>query len=371
MSLPALPQFTADFNTSEDMSYYAIALWSFGAGAVQLFFAPLSNILSKKRILLFGVFLFTMSVLVCFFTNSVQQFLLARFIQGTTVCFISLSGYAIIHEKYSTKGAVGILSILSAISVIAPAVGPSLGAVIISNGSWRYIFGLLFILGVIGFTGLFYSMSCEEFQPRLKEKITSSALRSYYRIITNFSFMRYNMIYSIGIASIIIWNIQSPFIIISQALKTEMFYGIYQGVIFTAFMGGSFLARYLNHNNKRQHILSLGLIICFLASVSFLLILLLSNNILLFLPSLMLYSFGTSLPLGMLNRYIIEASEEEVGMKIAVLSTFISIFVLILNYAVILLSLNNLKGIGMMIAIVTGINYILYVADRSQSSVVK
>lgn len=367
MSLPALPQFAAAFNVTQEISHYGIILWSVGAGSVQLLFAPLADRWGKKQTLLIGILLFLVASLVCALTLNITWFFIGRFIQGMTVCFICISGYSLVHELSSTKDAISALSMLSAITVIAPAIGPSLGGVIVYYFSWRYIFYLFLILGIIGFIGLALSMQVHKVKQDSASLTLNKPLHIYSRIVSNFSFMRYSLIFAISIAGLIIWNVQSSFLIILKLGKTEIFYGVYQGAVFSFFVIGSFLAKYLNHNNKSQYILLPGLIISVLANIFLYLITIFINDIMWALPTLMFYAFGAAMPLGLLNRYAVDASTEATTMKMAMLSTLITVFVLILNYVVIYFDIEDLHKISILLCVVSVINFILYLIKTPKS----
>jgi len=193
-----------------------------------------------------------------------------------------------------------------------------------------------------------------------KKPVFINALKNYSKIFTNIFYIRYGCMYAMSIAGIIEWNIKSPSIIIGHYNNSAIFYGIYQGLVFGAFMLGSLFAKYLNYQDRRKSILFLGLLICSIGNILLLVLVRITDELIFFLPALLLYAFGTSMPLGLLNRYAIESSEEAAGMKMAVLSTLISVFVIFFHISVANFDLGNLPGLSLLMVVITLMNIFLY-----------
>lgn len=62
------------------------------------------------------------------FVTSIDQYLIARFIQGTSICFISTVGYVSIQETFDEKESIRIMAALTSIVLLAPVIGPLAGA---------------------------------------------------------------------------------------------------------------------------------------------------------------------------------------------------------------------------------------------------
>ncbi len=58
------------------------------------------------------------------FVTSIDQYLIARFIQGTSICFISTVGYVSIQEAFDEKESIRIMAALTSIVLLAPVIGP-------------------------------------------------------------------------------------------------------------------------------------------------------------------------------------------------------------------------------------------------------
>jgi multidrug resistance protein len=101
---------------------------------------PLSDRLGRRPILICGMLLFVLATLACALTTDFNLFLAGRFVQGATVCFILVAGYASIHEMYEQKEAIKIISLMNSVTVVAPALGPLIGGLIVTFATWRWTF---------------------------------------------------------------------------------------------------------------------------------------------------------------------------------------------------------------------------------------
>ena len=78
---------------------------SLGGMALQWLLGPLSDRIGRRPVLITGALIFTLACAATMFTTSMTQFLIARAIQGTSICFIATVGYVTVQEAFGqTKG---------------------------------------------------------------------------------------------------------------------------------------------------------------------------------------------------------------------------------------------------------------------------
>ena len=63
--------------------------------------------IGRRPVLLTGALIFTLACPATLFTTSMTQFLIARFVQGTSICFIATVGYVTVQEAFEEKGRSG------------------------------------------------------------------------------------------------------------------------------------------------------------------------------------------------------------------------------------------------------------------------
>src|SRR3990167_8414754 len=158
MIMPAMISVVQTFNGHESNIATSLTAYILGGSSLQLFLGPLSDHFGRRPVMLVGASLFILFTVFLASSQSMNQFLIARFFQGTGLCFISVVGYATIQEIFSEMEAVRLISIMTNVASLAPLLGPLAGALFISYFSWRGIFILIAGLTLITLWGLWRFM---------------------------------------------------------------------------------------------------------------------------------------------------------------------------------------------------------------------
>lgn len=324
MFLPALPAVSKDLGISHSEAQLTIMYWFLGSVSVQLILGPLADRFGRKPVLCFGGILFIFSTLLCAFATNLHTLLIARFIQGSGICFMAVPGYASIHECYDQKQAIKIIAFMGGISVLAPALGPLVGSLILLFLNWRWIFGFLFCWALIAVTLLIIwmpeTMSVEKRHPLVIKNI----LKNYFKIITNVNFLKIISVYGLLFSGFITWIVAGPFLVIESFHYSPTVFGLLQGLIFVSFIAASRSVKYFLDWLGLKKLIHLGLGICMLSGViSLILSFLFPTFMFGAIITYIIYAFGSGLIFAPLNRLTIEASNEPMGSRMAVFSTFI------------------------------------------------
>jgi DHA1 family multidrug resistance protein-like MFS transporter len=122
----------------------------------QLFSGALSDIYGRKRIILFGLFTFSLASLFCASSNTTGLFLGARALQGLGSAFIAPTIMAVIGDVFPYKERGRVMGGYGASTTAGIALGP-LVAGFFAIIDWRLVFQMLFLFsGLLGSVYLFY-----------------------------------------------------------------------------------------------------------------------------------------------------------------------------------------------------------------------
>lgn len=167
--LPAFPNIASDLKVlSDDGTQLIIAILFLGFGFGQLIFGPLSDILGRKAPIYFGICIFIIGSVVSGFAPTFEIFLLGRFLQGFGGAAPRIVSLALIRDQYSGNAMAQITSLVMTIFILVPAIAPSLGQIILTFYSWRAIFIVLFIVGLI--TWIWFGFRQHETLPKFSRK---------------------------------------------------------------------------------------------------------------------------------------------------------------------------------------------------------
>ena len=147
----ALPILTQTFNASFQQIQWIVIAYLLAVTALIVSAGRLGDMTGRRRLLLGGLFIYTASSLFCGFAPSLQLLIVGRAIQGlggTVMMALTLAFVGETVPKEKTGSAMGLLSTMSAVGT---ALGPSLGGFLISSFGWRSIFLFNIPLGVLAF----------------------------------------------------------------------------------------------------------------------------------------------------------------------------------------------------------------------------
>ncbi len=327
MYVPALPQIATMLQITPSMAQMTLTAWFLGSAAFQLLLGPLSDYLGRKPVLLAGGVVFVISTLICATTHHLTLLLFARFLQGSTVAFVMVAGYASIHEFFDQKKAIQTLAWMNSVSILAPALGPLIGGALLNYQPYSFIFWALGLASLVLFLLLAKVMPETNPNGRTEHPLEfKRTVKSYQKIIFNALFLRYLLTFCFIFGAFIAWITYSPFLFIKQMGFSPLMYGFFQTLVFLGFITGTRLIKFLMEKFDLNTLILVGLS-CTLTggSLAILLTLLTTQWFSIVIP-LTLFALGAGLLFAPLNRLAIESSEEPAGKKVAIFSSMMGLF---------------------------------------------
>ncbi|MBA2709811.1 MAG: MFS transporter [Tatlockia sp.] len=328
MIMPGMLKVVESFDGPETAVATSLTLYILGGASLQLFLGPISDRYGRRPVMLWGALLFFICTIAIACSNSINQFLAARFFQGMGLCFISVIGYATLQEIFSEMDAIRLISIMANVSTAAPLLGPLLGAVFILYFSWRFIFVIIGLFALFALWGLWRYMPEPVGQIKLDgEEIKSISLaprviaRNYLNLLKNLTFI----FGSIGLGFLVLpcvaWIALAPVILIRDAKLSVIEYALWQLPVFGAILGGNWLLQRLTRKGTLRKILVTGSIISSIGLfLTFIIPYLTSNYFIWILPGFIIYFFGLGITGGPLNRFIIFSTDIGKGTASALMS---------------------------------------------------
>ena len=149
INLPAIPVTAADLGTSLTMAQLTVTVFFGGFAVGQLLWGSLSDRIGRKPGILIGTVLYEIATVGCALAPDIETLLTLRVIQGIGAGAGAVLGRAIVRDLFQGAQMARILSLVMAAFILAPIVAPSIGAVILTFASWRWIFGFLAIYGAV------------------------------------------------------------------------------------------------------------------------------------------------------------------------------------------------------------------------------
>jgi EmrB/QacA subfamily drug resistance transporter len=161
-----LPAFAQAFNASFQEVQWIVLAYLLASTTLIVSVGRLGDITGRRRLLLAGIFLFTVASVLCGVAPTLWLLIAARAAQGLGAAIMMALSMAFVGEtvpKAKTGSAMGLLGTMSAIGT---ALGPSLGGVLIAGLSWRAIFLVNVPLGILTFLLAYRALPVDRRGPR-------------------------------------------------------------------------------------------------------------------------------------------------------------------------------------------------------------
>ncbi|HBK4612220.1 TPA: multidrug efflux MFS transporter MdtM [Klebsiella michiganensis] len=230
---PGIIHVVRDFDADVALAPASVSLYMAGGMALQWLLGPLSDRISRRPVLLTGALIFTLACFATLFTTSMEQFLAARFVQGTSICFIATVGYVTVQEAFGQTKAIKLMAIITSIVLIAPIIGPLSGAALMHFVHWKVLFGIIAVMGFIAWLGLLLNMP-ETVRRGDVPFSASGVLRDFRDVFRNRVFLFGAATLSLSYIPLMSWVAVSPVILIDDGGLTTAEFAWTQVPVFSA-----------------------------------------------------------------------------------------------------------------------------------------
>lgn len=155
MYLPALPFMMEDFSVTPSMIQLTLTASMAGMAAGQIIAGPASDDMGRRKPLVVGMAVFTLSTIGCIFSSSIYLFLAFRFVQGFSGGAGIVIARAIARDVCKGPALTRFFSMLMLVNGLAPILAPVIGGQILRFSAWQGVFVLLAFIGAALTAGAF------------------------------------------------------------------------------------------------------------------------------------------------------------------------------------------------------------------------
>jgi len=181
--LPAFPNIQASLHASAVEVQQTLTAYMLAFALMMLWHGALSDAFGRRNIILVSLAVFAVASLGCAAVHSIEYLWAFRILQGVSAGAGVVIGRAVIRDMYADAHAARLLSLVTMIFSIAPAIAPMLGGWIVKLLDWRSIFLFLFVYTLL-LLWFCYKRLPETLPPEQRQPFNPSFLaQSYKRVL--------------------------------------------------------------------------------------------------------------------------------------------------------------------------------------------
>jgi DHA1 family bicyclomycin/chloramphenicol resistance-like MFS transporter len=180
--LPAFGAIGREFGVAQVAVQATLSAYLFAYAFMMLWHGALSDALGRRPVVIAGLVVYAVSTLLCAIAGNIQSLWLARALQGLSAGTGLVVGRAIIRDSFHGPEAQRMMSQITLVFSIAPAVAPVIGGILLNTLGWRAIFWALLAFTLV--TLAWSSNALPETHPkRLRNELHPRTLWHNYRAV--------------------------------------------------------------------------------------------------------------------------------------------------------------------------------------------
>lgn len=144
--LPAFHAIGQEFNAPQIAVQQTLSVYLFAYAFMMLWHGALADALGRRPVVIVGLVVFAVTTLGCAIAGNIETLWLFRALQGVCAGTGLVVGRAIIRDRFHGAEAQRLMSQITLVFGIAPALAPVLGGVLLNSMGWRSIFWAMLVL---------------------------------------------------------------------------------------------------------------------------------------------------------------------------------------------------------------------------------
>lgn len=243
--LPALPKLTDGFGASISQAQFTLTSLLFAFGISQLVWGPVSDRWGRRPVLLIGLAMYSLAAIGSALSNSIEQLILWRTIQGTAMGAVVMCGRAIIRDLFEPiEGARVMSRAMTGLGFIALS-GPILGGWLTQNWGWHVALQALTVYGFAMLLLITFQFKETCIQKNIHATEPIYLLRNWWTIVCNPTFRAYMLLTASAFGLLFTFLASSSFVFLKIYQLSGIEYGFILSLMSIDYILGTFLCRYL------------------------------------------------------------------------------------------------------------------------------
>jgi DHA1 family bicyclomycin/chloramphenicol resistance-like MFS transporter len=255
---PSLRAMGAEFGVNNFQAQQLLTSYLIPYAVMSLVHGSVSDALGRRKVILGGLALYTVASLCCTFAPTFGTLLLARAFQGAVGGVGHIIGRAIVRDCYSGAQAQRVMSTISMLFALGPALAPVIGGYVHVWIGWRAVFGTMVIFGALLFLLMWWRLpETHPIEKRVPLHIVAIT-RSTFNVLRSSAFLRLTASSSLCFVALHVYIGSAPAIVLDHWRLNETSFAALSIPIVGGFALGAFVSGRLAGFMPSERQLDLG-----------------------------------------------------------------------------------------------------------------
>jgi DHA1 family bicyclomycin/chloramphenicol resistance-like MFS transporter len=270
MYLPGFPAIAKSLHTTTENVALSLSSFFIGISAGQLLYGPLLDRFGRKRPLYFGLALYIIASVGCYFSGSIQMLIVMRFIQAIGSCAAAVASMAMVRDLFPVKDSAKVFSLLILVLSASPLIAPTVGGYVTVSFGWHVIFLILATIAVLITLAVIFILP-ESYPPDPSYSLAPGPIiGSFLGVLKTPQFYTYCFCGALAFSGLFAYISASPIVFIEGFKVSAKSYGWIFAILSVGFIGSSQVNSRLIKKYKSEQIVNAALITLVVIAVAFL-----------------------------------------------------------------------------------------------------
>ena len=238
MYLPAFDAIERDLATTPLAVQQTLSSYLFAYAFMMLWHGALSDALGRRPIIIAGLCVFTFASLGCAIAGNVHTLWLWRALQGLSAGAGLVIGRAIVRDCFQGAEAQRLMSQITIVFGVAPAIAPVIGGALLNLLGWRSVFWMMMIFCAAVLVWAVRALP-ETLPSTMRQPLRPSVLwRNYRTVLSRSEFLLLASIPALNFAAFFIYIAGAPVYLAQLGVTTWGFAWLFVPMIAGVMLGG-------------------------------------------------------------------------------------------------------------------------------------
>ena len=264
---PAFGVMARDLGVGKVAMQQTISVYLLGYAAMSLFHGPISDAIGRRKVLLAGIVVFTLASVGGALAPDMPTMLVFRALQGLSAGVGLIVGRAVIRDVLQGDDAQRLMSQVSMIFSIAPAIAPIIGGWILGVGEWHLIFWFLAAFGVVLFAMTAWGMPETHPADARRPLSPRTLVRDYGAMLGNRTFRLLAIAGTLNFGALFLYIASAPAFVMDILGLGEQDFGWFFAPTIAGMMVGAWTSGRAAGRISGRRLVGIGFACCAVAAV--------------------------------------------------------------------------------------------------------